>query len=272
MTARNPNRPALTPLNPPDVPVEAKRRALAGERPPDEQAGYIDRDDIDTLSTLTTTGIYEGELPSGADAELSAAPGEELELLGEHYGATLPSETRSALALLDEDLDLLDEVYINELPLSYADAGDLATRLELLTELELRAEETSDPMEAAEEGFTYVPPIDPPLVPGYPGTTADFVIASGLGLSALDEPYDEAHHGDFIYDEDEVSARVRDALRADSSTTQYAAQIEIETDDDVVTLRGLVDDLIDADNLVAVASYVEGVSEVVDELRVRGMQ
>src|SRR5215472_6803648 len=34
--------------------------------------------------------------------------------------------------------------------------------LELLTELELRAEETDDPMEAVEEGYSYVPPIDPP--------------------------------------------------------------------------------------------------------------
>jgi BON domain-containing protein len=144
-----------------------------------------------------------------------------------------------------------------------------ADNLELLTELELRAEETDDPMEAVEEGFTYVPPIDPPTVPG--GGLQNAEIASGLGVSALDEPYDENHHDSFLNDDDEFSARVREALRADSSTTQYADRLAIETRDGVVTLRGVVDDLMDSDNLLAVAEYVEGVDEVVDELRVRGV-
>ena len=66
-----------------------------------------------------------------------------------------------------------------------------AENLEMLNELELRADETDDPMEAVEEGFTYVPPIDPPVVPGGDDNAE---IASGLGISALDEPYDEDHH------------------------------------------------------------------------------
>jgi BON domain-containing protein len=142
--------------------------------------------------------------------------------------------------------------------------------LELLTELELRAEETDDPMEAVEEGFTYVPPIDPPTVPG--GGLQNAEIASGLGVSALEEPYDEDHHDSFLNADDEVSSRVREALRADSSTTQYAERIAIETRSGVVTLRGVVDDMVDSDNLLAVAEYVEGVDEVVDELRVRGIE
>jgi len=40
----------------------------------------------------------------------------------------------------------------------------------------------------------------------------------------------------------------------------------------VVILRGEVDDLIDNDNLLAVASDVAGVTEVVDALRVRWME
>jgi len=98
------------------------------------------------------------------------------------------------------------------------------------------------------------------------------VIASGLGVSALDEPYDESHHSSFLPDDDEVSARVREALRADSSTSQYADTIAIETRDGLAILRGLVDDLIDNDNLLAVASDVAGVTEVVDALRVRGLE
>ena len=142
--------------------------------------------------------------------------------------------------------------------------------LEMLTELELRAEETDDPMKAVEEGFTYVPPIDPPVVPGDGLQNAE--IASGLGVSALDEPYDEDHHDSFLNEDDEMSARVREALRADSSTSQYADRIAVETRGGIVTLRGLVDDLVDSDNLLAVAGYAEGVQEVVDELRVRGLE
>lgn len=142
--------------------------------------------------------------------------------------------------------------------------------LELLTERELRAEETDDPMEAVEEGFTYVPPIDPPLIPG--GGYENAQIASGLGVSALEEPYNEDHHTSFLVDDDEMSARVREALRADSSTTQYADQITIETRSGVVVLRGVVDDLEDSDNLLAVAEYVEGVIEVIDQLRVRNLE
>jgi hypothetical protein len=97
-------------------------------------------------------------------------------------------------------------------------------------------------------------------------------IASGLGVSALDEPYDEWHHSSFLPDDDEVSARGREALRADSSTWQYADTIAIETHDGMVILRGMVDDLIDNDNLLAVASNVAGVTEVVDALQVRVMQ
>ena len=142
--------------------------------------------------------------------------------------------------------------------------------IEMLTELELRAEETDDPMEAVEEGMTYVPPIDPPTVPGggYDGAE----IASGLGVSALDEAYDEDHHSGFLESDDEISSRVREAFRADSSTTAYVNRIAIETRRGIVTLRGEVDDLVDGDNLLAVAEYVDGVDEVIDELRVRGLE
>ena len=150
-----------------------------------------------------------------------------------------------------------------------ADLSGDPEKLELLTERELRAEETRDPMEAVEEGYTYVPPIDPPTTPG---GLQNAEVASGLGVSALDEPYDQNHHTSFLPSDDEVSARVREALRADSSTAQYADRVAIETRRGIVTLRGVVDDLVDDDNLLAVAEYVEGVDEVVDELRVRGLE
>ena len=216
MTERRRDRSTDTPLNPPDPPLEDQLRQLAGDRAPEDQGSPIDADDTDDLGGLTTTGVYEGELEAGVDADLPGDP----------------------------------------------------ENLELLTELELRAEETNDPMEAVEEGYTYIPPIDPATTPG---GAQNAEVASGLGVSALDDPYDQDHHSTFLRGDDDVSARVREALRADSSTTQYANRIAIATSGGVVTLRGVVDDLVDSDNLLAVAEYVQGVDEVVDELRVRGL-
>ncbi len=173
-----------------------------------------------------------------------------------------------------DDLGQITSTDVYEGQLEAGTADDLpgepdAENLEMLTELELRAGETDDPMEAVEEGFTYVPPIDPPVVPGGDDNAE---IASGLGVSALDEEYDEDHHQDFITADDEMHARVREALRADSSTSQYAGKLAITVRDGIVTLRGIVDDLVDSDNLLAVAEYVTGVDDVVDELRVRGLE
>jgi hypothetical protein len=173
-----------------------------------------------------------------------------------------------------DDLGQLTPTDVYEGELEAGAADDLpddpdAENLEMLNELELRADETDDPMQAVEEGFTYVPPIDPPVAPGGDDNAE---IASGLGLSTLEEPYDEDHHNSVITADDEVRARVREALRADSSTSQYAKKIAIIARGGVVTLRGVVADLVDSDNLLAVAEYVDGVDEVVDELRVRGLE
>ncbi|HJZ49261.1 MAG TPA: BON domain-containing protein [Roseiflexaceae bacterium] len=173
-----------------------------------------------------------------------------------------------------DDLGQLTSMDVYEGQLEAGTADDLpgeldAENLEMMTELEMRADETDDAMEAIEEGFTYIPPVDPPVIPGGYDNAE---VASGLGVSALDEPYDENHHSTFSSADDEMSARVREALRADSVTNQYADRIQIETVGGVVTLRGEVADLVDSDNLLAVAEYVDGVEEVVDELRVRGLE
>ena len=141
--------------------------------------------------------------------------------------------------------------------------------LDLMLDRELRAEETDNPIEAAEEGMPYVPPIDPPTVPA---ELTNAEIASGVGTSALSEPYDESHHSSALPDEDAISALVREAIRADSSTTAYADTVRIATRGSTVILHGLVDDLVDSDNLVAVAHYVEGVDDVIDNLTVRSLQ
>ncbi len=146
----------------------------------------------------------------------------------------------------------------------------VAENLEMLTELELRAGETDNPDVAAEEGLTYIPPIDPPVVPS--DDPQDLRIAAGFGTTALDEPYDQDHGSNFLASEDEMSARVREALRADAATTRYADEVAIGTRGSTVALRGWVDDVEDTDNMVEVASRVTGVAEVIDELEVRSLQ
>ena len=106
-------------------------------------------------------------------------------------------------------------------------------------------------------------PVDPPVVPssGLEGIR----VAAGFGTSALDEPYDANHHQAVVPGEDEMTDRVREALFADSMTTRYAEQLQIETDGGTVWLRGTVDDIDDSDALAEVASRVTGVVEVIDE-------
>lgn len=154
-------------------------------------------------------------------------------------------------------------------PMDVHPAIDSPESLEMLEDLDLRSDETTDANVAAEEGLTWVPPIDPPVVPSSDPQGAE--IAAGFAVSALSEPYDLDHHGEVVPTEDEMTDRVREALRADSSTTVYAESIEIQTEGSTVILRGVVEDLDDDDNLVAVASTVAGVDEVIDELDVEGV-
>lgn len=149
--------------------------------------------------------------------------------------------------------------------------GEDTESLDMLTEREFRADETDDALEAIEEGYTYIPPTDPPVVPSQEGDYDNAEVASGFSASSIEEEYSVDTHSNALPADDEMQARVREALLADSSTSNYAHRIAIAVRNGVVTLRGVVDDLVDSDNLLAVAGYVEGIDDVIDELEVRGM-
>ncbi|MDP8905518.1 MAG: hypothetical protein M3N29_09470 [Chloroflexota bacterium] len=161
------------------------------------------------------------------------------------------------------------EIYQGELEASGAEAID--EPVQGLGSTELREGETDDPNVAAEEGLTWVPPIDPPVVPDE-DDREDLSMAAGFGVSAIDEPYDAEHSSAPLASEDEMSALVRDALRADAATSRYADEIAIGTIGRSVALRGVVDDIDDSDNLVEVAGRVVGIDNVIDELEVRALQ
>jgi hypothetical protein len=164
------------------------------------------------------------------------------------------------------------DVYEGELEAGVHDdlpPQDPAENLELLTELEMRDLETANPDVAAEEGMTYVPPSDPPVVPSDDPQGAE--IAAGFGSTATHEPYDHDHPSKTLSDEDEMSARVREALRADAATSRFADALAIGTRGSTVAVSGVVDDLDDTDHVVEVVNRVAGVAEVIEELEVRGL-
>ena len=141
--------------------------------------------------------------------------------------------------------------------------------LEGLADRDLREGETDDPYVASDEGLTYVPPTDPPIIVS--DDRQGIEIAAGTGSSSLDEPYDEDHEGELLSVESDLTARIREALENDAATSGLADRIRIATIGGTVVLRGTVDTLDDGDSLVEVASRVSGVDEVRDETDFPGL-
>jgi hypothetical protein len=139
-------------------------------------------------------------------------------------------------------------------------AADGIESLEGLATEGLRDEETDDPEVAAEEGMPWVPPIDPPVVAT--PWDVDPVVAAGTGVSALDETYDE---GSPLSEEGDINERIREALRADSATSRLADSLVIGVVGSTAIIRGVVDDIDDSDNIVAVVERVPGIEDVRDE-------
>lgn len=79
--------------------------------------------------------------------------------------------------------------------------------------------------------------------------------ADGQREEATGGPADEA-----------LADAVRRELRRDASTTSL--ELEVEVTDAIATVRGLVSDLVDSDNALAVAGRVPGIVDVVDEIEV----
>ncbi len=125
-----------------------------------------------------------------------------------------------------------------------------------LTDAELRADETEDPTVAAQEGVPWVPPIDPPVVSTDEARHPP--VADGSSIDADD-------------DDDEVVARVRAALEGDARTSGLADLLEVRHVGRRVLLGGVVDDLVDEDEVVDVVEQVADVGEVISRLRIRAL-
>ena len=190
----------------------------------------------------------------------------------------MSEERRDRAYLTTDEVDQLGELTDTEIYQGELEAGvsddlpgePVEDNIETLTAVELREGETADPNVAAEEGMTWVPPIDPPVVPD-PDDPEGIQVAAGFGTEANVEPFDADHHSELLTAEGELEARIREALRANSATSRYAEDIVIGTRMGTVVVRGVVDDIDDTDNIADVVSNVVGVSEVVEELEVTGV-
>jgi hypothetical protein len=132
----------------------------------------------------------------------------------------------------------------------------------------MRLGETEDERQASEEGLAYVPPIDPPTIGGDAEGPA---FASGFGLPATDEPFDADHNQELLSEEPDLSARLRDALRADAATSRWADQLGLASDGRAVVVEGEVDDLDDEEEILAVLARVAGSARVVNRIAIRNM-
>ncbi len=177
-----------------------------------------------------------------------------------------------------EDMADLREPTVAEI----REAADLSAEVEVavpdgITEVgleELEPDLSEDlgargPMEASDEAEPWFPPTDPVIVPE--GNDAGGASVLG-GLSpANDEEFREggADLEDLVVPDDELRLSVFEALAADALTSQL--RIEVLVADGVVTLRGAVDHLLDAESAESVAGRVLGVVEVREELRIESL-
>lgn len=217
----SPDRPD-TDLPPEDV------QALLGEELPIDQDAVLEPDEIEQLRQPTLT-----------ERDAGAASDEDRELLIE---ATEDD-------LLTEVDGLIDD------PSEIAALRPDAASLDELTDEELREGETTDPIEATEEGEVWIPPTNPPVVP----VTGDPDGIEVPGFAELDEA------------EGSLNAEIREALRSDASTSSLADRLEIAVIGSTAVIRGVVDGIEDSDAIVDVVGQVDGIEEVRDETEVPGL-
>lgn len=115
---------------------------------------------------------------------------------------------------------------------------------------------TVDPIHAMSDAEPYMPPIDPPVLPG---GDEGVVIGDGFGIPSDEEELEASHR-----DGDEaIRDRAIRALRRDSLTSHYDLKVRVRHG--VVRLTGRVPTIDDGDYAANVLSNIPGVEDVEDE-------
>lgn len=115
---------------------------------------------------------------------------------------------------------------------------------------------TSDVIASVRDQEPYMPPTDPPVLPG--GREA-IHMATGFGTSPEEEAsFEPAPRGD-----EDIHDEALLILRQDSETSTLPLDVTVE--DGVVHLTGAVPSTMEAERAADLLSYVQGVVEVVDD-------
>jgi hypothetical protein len=137
--------------------------------------------------------------------------------------------------------------------------------VERLYDLEPEDDITTDASEAAEEGYPYTPPIDPPILPSddLEGVEIAAGFASSMDESGPDEEIvpPRVERGDL-----ELEQHVHTVLR-NHAETQNLTGIEISVRDGIVVIRGIVQSDADIAIVDDIVNDLDGVIEVRNYLR-----
>jgi hypothetical protein len=203
------------------------------------------------------------------DQELTA----DFEPTGQRSGSLADALVRSGQAeVIDDEPDLTTSPHL----LDGADAAipDLEPSLmdqEILTDPLGAAGDTDDPSTneidpVADGDEVYVPPVDPVIITDRPGEAR---VLGGFAFSAEEQIVPKRSASDGQIGDEAIADAVRSALRHDAATTDL--DIEVTVEQGIVRLRGTVPGMEDVDNAEAVASRVEAVRDVAEELDVAGL-
>jgi hypothetical protein len=118
---------------------------------------------------------------------------------------------------------------------------------------------TRDPLEAARDAEPYIPPIDPPVLPG---GTEGIHTATGFGTDVEEE----TSRGEPYMRDGDLQDEALLLLRQDSLASHWTIQPDVE--DGVVTLTGTVPTVDDAEYIQSIVGEIRGVVDVVDEMTI----
>lgn len=114
---------------------------------------------------------------------------------------------------------------------------------------------TSDVIESIRDAEPYMPPTDPPVLPG---GNQGIHVATGFGRSTEEEAVlDGPPRGD-----EDIHDQVLEILQNDSLTSTLP--LDVLVDRGVVYLKGQVSSINDADHAMAILDELPGIAEVVD--------
>ena len=215
------------------------------------------------LGRLVLTGIVgsEGEHQAALDIVETLAEGRAVDD-GIAVGDALPEEAggraldeaevagfAGSTAELEDPEGLESGDFTDQVALSYPDAAAGPTS-------------ALDDDLASEGDVAYVPPTDPV------GTNREVI--GGLQASSMDDVSVERSALDGGYGDEAIRDAILRELREDAATTDL--ELDVNVFEGVVTLRGRVPYLFDAEDAEEVAARVPGVVEVREELEVEGME